>query len=176
MRFFADDMQCPEDYWDTCQEAGPASRPQARFEEQLPTLEICAISESRLTFLGCIDCFKICVSSSIQALLYASRLPSTVTANLSGREETLQKKISQFNAENDVSLICKLQEHGRAGTVQGTSASSRTNPGSTPPRSRTVCQPVFTAPNVPINPQATGVPSCILDGSELQAKKLSSCT
>ena len=63
-----------------------------------------------------------------------------------------------------------------AGTVQGTSASSRTNPGSTPPRSRTVCQPVFTAPNVPINPQATGVPSCILDGSELQAKKLSSCT
>lgn len=105
------------------------------------------------------------------------RLPATVTANLAGREECLQKKISQFNSENDVSLISKLHEHGRAGTVQGTSASNRTNPsGSTPPRSRTVCQPVFTAPNVPINPQATAVPCSILEASELQAKKLPSCT
>ena len=59
MLLLPDHMHCTEDYWDTCQEAGAASRPQARFEEQLPTLEICTISENQLTFLGCNDSFSL---------------------------------------------------------------------------------------------------------------------
>ena len=42
---------CCKDYWDTCDDAGPPTRPQAAFTGTPPTMELCTIGENNAVVL-----------------------------------------------------------------------------------------------------------------------------
>ena len=89
------------------------------------------------------------------------RLPNSVVENLGGRSESLQKMVRDFNSKHDVSVVARMTGTGDRSQTPPTSSRS----------GRTICQPTFTAPQLPVNPAATATPPVETTLAEFQTKE-----
>lgn len=80
---------------------------------------------------------------------------------MGNRSESLQKLVREFNEKHDVAVIARM-----------TGTPNRGQTPASPRPSRTVCQPTFTAPDLPVNPATTAVPSADMTLAEFQSKEL----
>ncbi|CAK9107673.1 unnamed protein product, partial [Durusdinium trenchii] len=78
--------QIHQDYWDTCDDAGPPTRPQAAFTGTPPTMELCTIGENN-----------------------AVVLPDAMLAGLASSGESLLAKVKAFNHSHDTAILTNFR-------------------------------------------------------------------
>lgn len=135
-----------EEYWDSSNEAGPATRPRPAFDVDCPALEICSMGTEGLTHRG----------GKSQVLLVLMRvLAASVAATFAGsKADKLQNMVKMWNEGNDVTALNALTGAQSPQTPAKTGAGS----GQAGTPRRTLCTPVFEPPNLPVNVAKMGVP------------------
>ena len=97
------------------------------------------------------------------------RLPEAVITSLGDKPaDGLQKLLKQFNETHDVSKLQNLRSHSSS------PASSAAGGQPQPPQNnstRTLCEPTFVAPNVPLKMSLQGVPSEVIPLVDFQSKE-----
>lgn len=103
-------------------------------------------------------------------IIFIVRLPDAVLSGLSINSDSLTAKVKAFNQEHDVDVISRVAQSTATPTKTTTSTTTPKPSPTRPLPPRTVCQPTFDSPKIPMNLESTGVPHETLPLEEFETK------
>lgn len=100
------------------------------------------------------------------------RLSDAALDAVAGRTESLTEAVKKFNEEFSMSVLHSAKQATKQAQVQRPGGTRTTEGVSQQPQPRrTLGQPIFTSPNVPINVSRIGVPAENLELAAFQEKE-----